>query len=426
MSNAMSTRKQDTAGRHGAQLTWAAKANGELAHVSEVNNGLQCGCSCPACGTALIARQGKVREHHFAHASGGECAEAVETALHLAAKEMIAEHRQIVLPAVEIEFPNSTWRRGIAQERRYEIESVEVERKLGTIIPDVVVRVGGRTLLVEVKVTHGVDDEKLKKIRELGLSCVEIDLSDVERDLSRESLKKVIIDDTARKRWVHNVRAHEERKKVLSEATLLEAAERGLTVQADGCPIPARVWNGYPYANMMDDCTGCEHRVVLSPDVGVICDGFRARGIPPPPATKMPRPPPETFDDPEEDPVRAATRWADEKRRRDAEAFARERLEARRAAERAEARVATGNDRDERTADRTTPTAAIRTRAPHKDGQGFRPRLKPQRARVGPMSGRLLYSEVLKKWTEPIPAPPRQRRKKGGRTRRAVRRRGPL
>ena len=419
----MSTRKQGTAGRHGAQLTWAANANGELAHISEVNNGLQCGCSCPACGTALIARQGKVREHHFAHANGADCAEAVETALHLAAKAMIAEHGQMVLPAVGIQFPHSSWRRRIALERRYEIESVDIEQKLGTIIPDVIVRVGERRLLVEVKVTHGVDDEKLKRIRELGLSCVEINLSDVDRDLSREILKRMIIDDSARKRWVHNVRAHEARKEVLSEATLLESVDRGMAVHVDGCPIRARVWNGRPYANMIDDCTGCEHMVVLSPDEGVICDGFRACGIPPPPATEVPRPPPEAFEDPEEDPVKAAKRWAEEKRRRDAEAFAREQREAQIAAGRAEAMAATGDDGPSAS---ITPSAAIRPPGPRKGGQRLRPRVQQPRPRSGQTGGRLSYSEVLKKWTEPTPARPKRRRKKGVRTRRAIRRRGPL
>ena len=386
----MSRRNQDTAGRHGTQITWAVKANGELAHISEVNNGLQCGCSCPACGTVLIARQGKVREHHFAHANGAECAQAVETAQHLAAKEIIAEHRQMVLPAVEIEFPSSTWRRGIAQERRYEIESVDVERKLGAIIPDVVVRVRDRPLLVEVKVTHGVDDQKLKKIRELGLSCIEIDLSGIERDLSRENLQEVIVDDGASKRWVHNVRAHEERKKVLSEAILLESVDRGMAVHADGCPIRARVWNGKPYANMVDDCVGCEHMMTLDFDEGVICDGFRARGVPPP-ATE-PRPPPEAFEDPEEDPVKAAKRWAEEKRRSDADVLAREQWEARVAAERAEALAATGDDEPTGS---ITPSAAVRPQGPHKGGLRFRPR-------------------------------PQQRRSRGGRARRAIRWREPL
>ncbi len=281
-----------------------------MAYISEVENGRQCGCSCPACGAELIAKQGEKREHHFAHPAGAECAQAVETALHLAAKAIIAEHRQIVLPAVEIKFPYSMWRRAIAQERRYNIESVDVERKLDTIIPDVITRIGDRTLLVEIIVTHGVDDQKLKKILELGLSCVEIDLSDVERDLSRENLKKMIIDDSARKHWVHNVRAHEERKKVLSDATLLESVHRGWAIHVDGCPIPARVWNGKPYANMVDDCVGCECMMALNSE-GVICDGFRARGMPRPPETAALRPPPEAFEDPREDPVNAGKRWCD-------------------------------------------------------------------------------------------------------------------
>ena len=68
----------------------------------------------------------------------------------------------------------------IAPQRRYPIESAKVERKTGTIIPDVIVQVSGHRLLVEVTVTHGVDDAKLTKIRELGLSCLEIDLTSTE------------------------------------------------------------------------------------------------------------------------------------------------------------------------------------------------------------------------------------------------------
>lgn len=414
----MSRRKQGTAGEHSAQLTWAVQANGEPGHISEVKNGLQCGCACPACGSALIAKQGKKREHHFAHANGAECAHAVESGLHLAAKAVIEEHGQMVLPAVEIEFQHSAWRRVIKEERPYEVESVGVEQKLGAIIPDVIVRVRDRLLLVEVKVTHGVDDQKLKKIRDLGLSCVEVDLSDVDRDLSRENLKKLICDDSTNIRWVHNVRAHEERKKVLSAATLLESVERGMAVHADGCPIRARVWNGKPYANMVDDCVGCEYMITLDLNEGVICDGFRARGIAPPPGTAALRPPREAFEDAEEHPVKAAKRWAEGKRRSEADALTREQLEARVVNERADATAATG----------ITATAAIRSHGPHKGGQRLLPRLQQRRSRSSQTRGRPLYSsygEALKKWAEPTPALPK-RRKKGGRTPRAVRRRGPL
>ena len=211
-------------------LTWAVGSNGDMAHISEVERGLKCNCVCPMCRRALVAKQGKVREHHFAHAKGEECEHAGETALHLAAKDILATSREIVLPEVVVQFPHASQRRVIAQQRRYEIECVDVERKLGSTIPDVIVQIKGRKLLVEVAVTHKVDEEKLQNIREQGLSCVEIDLSDVQRDISRANLKKMVIDDISRKFWLHNVRAEEERKNT--------------GVHVDRCPSPAKTRNG--------------------------------------------------------------------------------------------------------------------------------------------------------------------------------------
>ena len=309
----MPRNKPNGAGRNGAKLTWAVGVNGETKHISEAENGLKCACICPTCGGALIARQGKVVEHHFAHASGDECQHSVETALHLAAKDILAVRKEIVLPAVEIHFAHTSRRTAIAAQRRYLIESAAVERKLGSIVPDLIVRIKGRELLVEVTVTHGVDGDKLKKIRELGVSCVEIDLSDTERELTREELEKIVVDDVGHKRWLLNVRAEEERRRMLSAATLLPSVHRGFfATHVDGCPIPARTWNQKPYARVMDDCTGCDYMLMLSGDVGVVCDGFRVLGTPRPPQTVVPRPPPEAFEHPEEeDPMEAVGRWLD-------------------------------------------------------------------------------------------------------------------
>ena len=308
--------KLNGAGRKGARLTWAVGVNGETTHISEAGNGLRCACTCPTCGGELVAKQGKVVEHQFAHASGDECQHAVETALHLAAKDVLALRREIVLPAVEIHSRYTSRRTAIASERSYFIESVSVERKLGSIIPDVIVRINGRELLVEVTVTHGIDREKLRIIRELGVSCVELDLSNTERGLAREELEKIVVDGSAHKRWLHNVRAEEVGRRMLSEATLLRSVHRGFAWHVDGCPISARTWKQNPYANVIDDCSGCDHLLNASSDVGVICDGFRALGKPRPPQTLVHCPPPEAFEHPEEeDPMQAVGRWLDEQRR---------------------------------------------------------------------------------------------------------------
>ena len=98
----MSRGKPNGTGRNGAKLTWAVGANGEITNIFEARNGLKCACTCPACGGALIAKQGKILEHHFAHAGGDECQHAVETALHLAAKNILAVRKELVLPAIKI------------------------------------------------------------------------------------------------------------------------------------------------------------------------------------------------------------------------------------------------------------------------------------------------------------------------------------
>ena len=71
----------------------------EILHVDTVTNGRDCGCVCPSCAEPLIARNaGRIRRHHFAHASGIECEWAIESQLHLLAKKIYAEAEFIVIP----------------------------------------------------------------------------------------------------------------------------------------------------------------------------------------------------------------------------------------------------------------------------------------------------------------------------------------
>ena len=45
-------------------------------------------------------------------------------------------------------------------------------------------------------------------------------------------------------------------------STKRSVIRRGCALHVDDCPIPARVWRGKAYANILDDCVNCE-RVVL-------------------------------------------------------------------------------------------------------------------------------------------------------------------
>lgn len=234
---------------------------GKLLHVSEVSRGLACNCVCPACGDRLVARQGPIREHHFAHAARRDCRTAIETALHVAAKEILASRKEIVLPSVQIQFRHRS--RTIAEEQRYQLASVALERRLTDIVPDVIAHVGNRPLLIEVRVTHGIEVQKLARIQSLDLSTVEIDLAAAPRDLPWKDLEELVVGPGTHKRWIHNAFAERQRRRMLTDATVRETIYRGLALHVDGCPLPARVWRGKPYANVIDDCVYCEHSIEI-------------------------------------------------------------------------------------------------------------------------------------------------------------------
>ncbi len=78
-----------------AYLTYAVSENGHLVHVDDVPNGGACGCTCPKCGSKLIAKnKGQHNQHHFAHVMENDCIKPEESALHLMAKEILSEYKK--------------------------------------------------------------------------------------------------------------------------------------------------------------------------------------------------------------------------------------------------------------------------------------------------------------------------------------------
>ena len=162
--------------------------DGRCISIDDVPSGLACNCVCAKCGKALVAKKGLVRAHHFAHNVDAGCKGAGESALHLAAKQILEEGR-LWLPSQQLVVA----------------DSVDVEVARGKVRPDVVIVVGGRELLVEIKVTHAVSDEKRDRIRAMGLACVEIDLSSVRRDVTLRDLAPMVVgdgEDAAPRHWI--------------------------------------------------------------------------------------------------------------------------------------------------------------------------------------------------------------------------------
>lgn len=87
------------------------------------------------------------------------------------------------------------------------IESVEIEKSLGQgdnyIVADILVYINGRPLIIEIAVTHFIDDVKLEKIKSLNIDTIEINLSSMKRGASFDEIKKIVIYSLDHKEWVH-------------------------------------------------------------------------------------------------------------------------------------------------------------------------------------------------------------------------------
>lgn len=66
-----------------ARLFAAVDASGRVRFVGEVERGAACGCFCPVCSSPLVAKQGQVKDWHFAHEPGQERVECEAGAMNM-------------------------------------------------------------------------------------------------------------------------------------------------------------------------------------------------------------------------------------------------------------------------------------------------------------------------------------------------------
>lgn len=170
-----------------------------------------------------------------------------ETLLHREVKAILEKASSIATPGLEVEVTrdppeefggdweeNTLRKLWMTASRNLVLDEVRLERRLGNIVPDVIGTLDGRhihthggtmtmvsgdfeedvednysqawplTLLIEVTVTHGIDDEKLRRIRELNLPTLEINIGSLGGQVTLDGLRTLVVDETIGKRWVHH------------------------------------------------------------------------------------------------------------------------------------------------------------------------------------------------------------------------------
>lgn len=181
---------------------------GEIVHISEVQSGLDCECTCLNCGGALVARKGPKNTHHFSHYVDSSCNGGLESTLHLFAKRVISTVGYLKTPSFTVKVPSD-------REYLYETQpsrviyfnKVEIEKRLDDKLwrYDLVGYYAGKRLLIEVSVHHKTSGRKLDEAVERRESMIEIRLDPKSIfSLSYVELAAMITDNLDNKVWLSN------------------------------------------------------------------------------------------------------------------------------------------------------------------------------------------------------------------------------
>lgn len=174
-------------------------SDGSPHHITEVANGGNCGCVCFGCGRRLIARNGgdpTVRSHSFAHRPEDnvmDCVSSGETALHIRAKEIIAKHCRVTLPATAT--PGIDGKPvNVSPERSIDLTDIHPEFVVGEVIPDIAATMpDGRRIFIEIANTHRCSQEKIERLDAMGVEVLEIVVSQY-RNHPLDDLDDIILD----------------------------------------------------------------------------------------------------------------------------------------------------------------------------------------------------------------------------------------
>ncbi|MCP3024722.1 hypothetical protein [Cupriavidus basilensis] len=180
-----------------------------------------------------------------------------ETVLHYAVKQILAEEGAFLAPGAHLEArAQSVGKEHIAtwklEPTLLELKEVQLERRLQLIRPDLTCvaldsdgTVAFPSLCIEVTVTHGIDAERLGRIRQVNLPTVEINLRDLGGRITRSLLHDLVRHGQAVKSWVHHPEFNGIQSRLQLEANVAMeaeaaeiAAEWARVERVRGTPVP--------------------------------------------------------------------------------------------------------------------------------------------------------------------------------------------
>ncbi|WP_161563933.1 hypothetical protein [Pseudomonas aeruginosa] len=200
---------------HEAKIPFGER-DGTFFRAHEVENGLRCGCICPGCQQPLnAANDGEKVVPYFRHAKSNDCFDGFRESVRRAAVALIAQHKQLMLPAL-IETVRVPTQDGRLLEEKVELQPVvitadNVERfvDLGSLRGHAVLHQSTRQLIVWIKLSTRMEYERYRQLEALEQSSMEIDLHHLALEQINDPVKfeHAVLHDSTNRLWIRSIRA---------------------------------------------------------------------------------------------------------------------------------------------------------------------------------------------------------------------------
>lgn len=184
---------------------FALHASNRFVHIAEVERGLACNCRCVICGEVVLARQGDLREHHFAHSSNAEpCASNYESDLHRFAKRVILEAGGLVVPVTAAAAQVLGFGDNQALSILLACADIKEEVAIDDRRPDLLATTtDGVGVAIEIAYSSFCDMEKRQAYENMQLPALEIDLrAFTPSAFDATEVKRAVLENAACKYWL--------------------------------------------------------------------------------------------------------------------------------------------------------------------------------------------------------------------------------
>lgn len=183
----------------------------KLIPISEAPLGLACKCICPECKMPLVAKNNpdNIRTAHFAHSSGHTCKGALESALHLLAKQVLQECKGLRLPAFHHDYNPLNKQSLFQKSMPIVFDKVLLEQAPSGILnheirADAIGLNADGEIAIEFAHTHFAGKTKKATLEATGICCIEINLEG--QTLNKESLEQFFLSESENIYWLNNPR----------------------------------------------------------------------------------------------------------------------------------------------------------------------------------------------------------------------------